>query len=547
MAQGAPALQLLARATQALKAGRPGDAVPLLREAAAMQPGNPGVQHDLGLACLETGLLSEAVTALRKAVAVNPRFTDAHFRLGMALEQAGEVREAIVAYDRATELLPSFTEAWYRAGALVFLLGHRMEAIGCFRRAAAAGPKTTFGRLGKARALLAEDRDAEAEKVLRQTLALDPGCAVAQDLLGNLLASDGRFAEARVLFERAVAQAPGMAGTYYDLVRCWRLTQADADLLARMAAALGTPGLAPEQRMRVHLAIGKAADDLGDYELAMRHFDTADEVRRRVAAFDADAFEREIDRMVGRFTPELVARAPELGVAEPRPVLIVGMPRSGTTLTEQIISGHPDAAAAGELSFWGDRGTEWLQAGAAGLKAPFLQEAGRDYLALLRTVSPSAARVTDKMPFNFIWAGLIHLALPHATIIHCRRQPIDSALSIHQTHFNPQVAFPTGGAELVRYFHNYQRLTAHWRRVLPVDRFIEIDYESLTDAPEPVIRRMVAACGLPWSDVCLRPELNQRSVKTPSKWQARQPIYRDAVARWRRYEPWLGPLRALLS
>jgi hypothetical protein len=155
--------------------------------------------------------------------------------------------------------------------------------------------------------------------------------------------------------------------------------------------------------------------------------------------------------------------------------------------------------------------------------------------------------VTDKMPFNFLWAGLIHVAFPRAIIIHCRRAPIDTALSIHQTHFHPGLAFPTGGAELVAYFHGYQRLMDHWRNVLPVDRFIEVDYEDLTRAPEPVIRRIIAASGLAWHDSCLRPELNPRTVKTPSKWQTRQPIYRTSVERWRRYEPWLGPLRALVD
>jgi hypothetical protein len=155
--------------------------------------------------------------------------------------------------------------------------------------------------------------------------------------------------------------------------------------------------------------------------------------------------------------------------------------------------------------------------------------------------------VTDKMPFNFLWAGLIHVAFPRAIIIHCRRAPVDTALSIHQTHFHPSLALPTGGAELVAYFRSYHRLTDHWRSVLPADCFLEVDYEELTRAPEPAIRRIIAACGLPWHDACLRPEANPRAVKTPSKWQTRQPIYRTSVARWRRYEPWLGPLRALVD
>jgi Sulfotransferase family len=242
-----------------------------------------------------------------------------------------------------------------------------------------------------------------------------------------------------------------------------------------------------------------------------------------------------------------MAYASRLGSTDPKPVLIVGMPRSGTTLVEQIISSHSDVQAAGELHFWNKRGPEWLLSGEVGVETSFVSQAAADYLSLLRSFGPRAARVTDKMPFNFLWAGLIHLAFPQATIIHCRRSPVDTALSIHQTHFHPGLVFPTGGEELVRYFRSYKRVMQHWRTVLPQDRLLDVDYEELTRDPEPVIRAIITACGLTWNDACLRPEANTRAVRTPSKWQARQPIYRNSVARWRRYEPWLGPLRALVD
>jgi len=573
-----PVAPLLALATELLSAGRPADAIVPLGEAALLEPSNPIIQHDLGLACLEVGRVPEAIAALQRAVAINPHYTDAHFRLGIALEKLGDIGRAIAAYDRATELLPSLTEAWFRAGALVYTLGHRDEAIGCFRRAAATGGKTSFGRLGKARALLTEDRDQEAELVLRKTLALDPGNAMAHDLLGNLLSEFGRFDEARECLQRAIEIAPLLAGSYYDLVRCRPATSEDDGLLPRMEAALDTPGLEAAQRLRLHLAIGKVAEDLGDCALAMRHFDAADAVRRTSGSFDSAAFDIEIDRLIARCTPEFIARAPELGSPNATPVFILGMPRSGTTLVEQTVSSHPEVGAGGELNFWNERGAAWHRSGmagsvlaesdlaqsgstdsraaesagaaesrAAGSDAPFLAKAAADYLKVLRGIAPKAARVTDKMPFNFLWAGLIHVAFPRAIIIHCRRTAIDTALSIHQTQFHPGLAFPTGGPELVAYFRSYRRITDHWRCVLPADRFLEVDYEELTREPGPIIRRMIAACGLPWHDACLRHERNTRAVKTPSKWQTRQPIYRTSVARWRRYEPWLGPLRALVD
>jgi Flp pilus assembly protein TadD len=538
---------LLGLATEFLRAGRPADAIAPLREAALLQPSNPTIHHDLGLACLEVGRLPDAIAALQRAIASNPSYTDAYFRLGIAFEKVGNIGGAIVAYDRATELVPTLTEAWFRAGALVCTLGHRDEAIDCFRRAASTGGRSSFGRLGKARALLTEDRTQEAEQVLRQTLSVDPKNAMAHDLLGNLLTEFGRFDEARECFKRVIEIAPLLAGSYYELVRCRPVTSDDCGLLQRMEAALVTPELEAAQRLRVHLAIGKAAEDLGDYVLAMQHFDAADDVRRGAVLFDSAAFAIEIDRLIARCTPEWVARAAELGSRDATPVLIIGMPRSGTTLVEQIVSSHPEVRAGGELHFWAGRGAAWHCSGTAGTETPFLAKAAADYLGVLRAIAPGASRVTDKMPFNFLWAGLIHKAFPRAIILHCSRTAVDTALSIHQTHFHPSLAFPTGGAELVSYFRNYQRLMDHWHSVLPADRFIEVEYEDLTRAPEPVIRRIIAGCGLPWHDACLHPELNPRRVNTPSKWQARQPIYSSSVARWRRYEPWLGPLRALVD
>ena len=375
---------LLALATKFLRAGQPAEAIAPLREAALLKPSDPIIQHDLGLACLEAGRIPDAIAALQLAVTSNPRYSDAYLRLGVALEKLGDIGGAIVAYDRATELHPSLTEAWFRAGALVYMLGHRDEAIGCFRRAAATGGETSFGRLGKARALLTEDRNQEAEQVLRRTLTRDPKNAMAHDLLGNLLTEFGRFDEARQCFERAIALAPLLAGCYYDLVRCRPVTSDDDDLLQRMKAALDTPGLEAGQRVRLHLALGKAGDDLGDYALAMHHFDAADAVRRGSLSFDSAAFAIEIDRLIARCTAEWMGRASQSGSCDRTPVLIVGMPRSGTTLVEQIISNHPAVGAGGELHFWNERGAAWHQSSAPGNDTAFLAKAAADYLGVLR-------------------------------------------------------------------------------------------------------------------------------------------------------------------
>jgi hypothetical protein len=314
-----------------------------------------------------------------------------------------------------------------------------------------------------------------------------------------------------------------------------------------MRSALIAPGLTTDARLKVHLALGKALDDLGDPAAAMQHFDDADALRSNLLRFDAAAFESRVDRLIEHFTPDLIARASTIGNGDATAVLIMGLPRSGTTLVEQILSSHPQVHGGGELPFWTERGGRWEQTNLDRAVPADFVTLGAEYLSLLRGLARQAVRVIDKMPLNILWAGLIHLVLPHATLIHCRRASIDVAISVHRTYFNPHASFPTGGRALVAAIRAVERLAAHWRRVLPADRFIEVEYEQLVRHPEPTVRSLIVACGLPWDEACLRPEHNARVIKTPSKWQARQPIHCDAIDSWRRYEPWLGPLAALVS
>ncbi len=219
------------------------------------------------------------------------------------------------------------------------------------------------------------------------------------------------------------------------------------------------------------------------------------------------------------------------------------MPRSGTTLVEQILSSHAEVAGGGELHFWAQQ--DLSRANLSAIAGGDLSAVASDYLTLLRTISPTAARVTDKMPFNFGLLGVIHRIFPRATLIHCRRHPIDTCLSIYTTSFESSLDFAADRRSLVAFYRQYQRLMTHWRAVLPLERLIEVNYEDLVADPEPHSRRIVAACGLDWDEACLSPHQNRRPVMTASMWQARQPIYGGSVERWRRYEPWLGELRDL--
>jgi hypothetical protein len=316
-------------------------------------------------------------------------------------------------------------------------------------------------------------------------------------------------------------------------------------LLRRIEAVLQRDGLNDYQRSNLQLARGKVFDDLAHYEKAMEAWDAASQARARIVPFNADVFDGLIELLIGMYTPETFARLASSGNHDRTPAFILGMPRSGTTLCEQVLASHPKVTGAGELSFWDGASQAAFERRETGIDGSFIDECATQYLKVLRRISATSERVSDKNPLNFLAVGLIHAVFPQAAIIHCRRNVLDTALSIHQTHFATWTAMPTGGEDLVRYFRSYERLMAYWRAVLPPGRMLEVDYERLTSSPEDEIRRIVEYVGLEWDDACLRPQDNPRVVRTPSRWQVRQPINTKSVERWRRYEPWLGPLAAL--
>lgn len=540
-----PAARALARATNLRQQRKYREALESMRLAASLEPNSAVVFHDLGLTYLEAGLPAEAAAAFKRATQIKPTFAHAFWRLGVALELCGEIDAAVEAMRKATELQPRLPDAQFRLGGLLEQLGHSDEAGARYRRVLAGGPDARLRRLAEARALLIEGQSGQAERKLRRAIEIEPNDVETLTLLGFTLTYAGGFEEAASCFERALAQPErGQIHLYYDLFRCRKITADDAALLQRLRSALSEPRRADNTSVKLQLALGKALEDLGQYGEAMQAFDAAADLRERASSFDVAAFERHVDEIIERFSAKFIEARRGSGNPDPTPVLIFGMPRSGTTLCEQIVSSHPMVHGAGELHFWNRRGA--LIDGAAILDDEFFARAATDCLRQLKEHASDAARVTDKNPFNFQWAGLIHVGLPGAAMIHCRRSPIDTALSIHQTFFPGGVRLPTGGAALVRYYRAYERLIDHWRRALPPDRFLDVDYEDLTAAPEETSRRMIAHIGLEWDDRCLRPEMNSRRVKTASRWQVRQPIYRSSVERWRKYEPYLGALADLI-
>ena len=394
------------------------------------------------------------------------------------------------------------------------------------------------------RALLIEGDDIEAETQLRRVLAEDAASADAHWLLGRILTERGQFAEAGASYERALVAAPAKAGVWYDLVRLRTLTDSARPLIRRMLAAANEVDVA-DDRVKVHLAIAKAYDDLDDCASAIRHITKANQARKSLATFDREATKRHVDALIARFTRGFLERRAAQGDPSEAPVMIVGLPRSGTTLVEQILSAHPLVEGAGELHFWSTHDPLFEPQPTEAWWSTYQPTTARSYLDALSRAGPGADRVIDKNPFNFFRLGLIHIVFPRAILIHCRRHPIDTCLSIAANYLAPRSDLPVDPEDMVFYYRQYDRLMDHWRAALPADRLIKVDYESLIADPEGVSHRLIDALGLAWDPACLRPEENPRRVKTNSAWQVRQPVYSASVERWRRYEPWLGHLRAL--
>jgi tetratricopeptide (TPR) repeat protein len=499
---------------QHFDAKRWAEAIPPFREIAQLDPNNPQAHHDLGMTLLFCGRPAEAAASLERAVELKPDFSSALGHLAAALHQVGREREALLAYQR--------------------LSGSADDPIS--------------RRFYLAQALRMEGKLKEAENEVRGLLADAPQMARARALLGELLSNRGLFEEAA----RHLAQAAEVfPPAFLELTVVKRMTETDRPLMDRMRTLADGPGLDALPRINVQFGLGKAYDDLGDHAEAMRHYEAANRLRAMTVRFDRAALAARYDNLIENFTADALERARQSLTrracpGDDLPVFIVGMPRSGTTLVEQILSSHPAVSAGGELNFWADRLGGWVAPTIGAVEAGALAKAAEDFCAELRRIGPDALLVTDKTPGNFELLWLIRLAFPDAPIIHCRRNPVDTCLAIFFKNFSARQGYACERGDLVFFYRQYERLMDHWRRALPSERFTEVEYETLVADREAETRRLIVFCGLNWDDACLAPERNNRVVKTPSLWQVRQPVYNTSVERWRRYERWLGELRELL-
>lgn len=498
-------------------------------EACRVMPEDAEVWNHLGLTLIYLGRRADAVKAFAAARDRRPDHPFAEQNLAAALRDSGQDAESIEAWKRVVRRFPNQLAAHMALGELYMGRGQYEESITAGKAATRSAPGAAQAWIMLALALSEAGRTAEAETHLRKAVALDANDPVPNSVLGFWLQEQGRFDEAGPYLEFALRLQPTSGIAHYRLLRAKKVTEEDRGNLAeleRMATAPDTPA---QDAAYMHYALGKGYEDLGEYETSMGHYDRANELTFNALhgekGWDREAYAAEITSRIEKPLVEGAGNDSEL------PVFIVGMIRSGTSLVEQILSTHPDIGGGGEQVFWQENEKRFPE-----------EDVASEYLRLLTKLAPGKARVTDKLPTNYVLLGTMHAAFPNARIIHLTRSPIDNCLSVYTTAYQRPPAFAHNKSNIVFGYQEYQRMMDHWRKVLPADRFMDVSYEELIADREGVTRRMIEFLGLDWDDAVLNHESNTRSVRTPSLWQVRQPLYGTSVERWKRFEPWLGDL-----
>jgi tetratricopeptide (TPR) repeat protein len=565
--------------------GKTAEGLRFLRKAVARHPGNAVFHNNLGLVLKSAGQLDQAETHCREAIRLQPTFAEAWFSLGVVQEERGKLQDAAASYVQATALRPAHYKALVNLAGVLVELGSYNDAVKACDSALRLQPAVTEASLILGRALIEMGESDQAERRIREALQYNPGNSRLSIALANALTELGRLDEANAVYDQlreetpedaevcfgmgTVAQAlgnhpaalahygkaielqPAHAQAVLGLSAARRYTTEDSTLIDGFERLLQRGHLSPRDTVALHFALGKMHDDCRAYDRAFEHYAAANALKREQVRFDREMHARYVDSLIEAYSPELVrAKADTVSVDDELPVFIIGMPRSGTTLVEQVIASHPSVKAGGEMphlrrvvrSLAAQAGTDGsYPACVESLDATFAHQLAWSYIEKLPARTSGEIRVTDKMPSNFFHAGLIAILFSKARIIHCRRDPMDVCLSIFFQPFSRAHPYAFDLGDLGHYYRHYERLMSHWRSVLG-ERLFEVQYADLVGDPESISRRLIDHCGLEWNDQCLQFDRSRGAVRTASQWQVRQPIYKTSLQRWKHYERHLSPL-----
>ncbi|TGQ71432.1 MAG: tetratricopeptide repeat protein [Mesorhizobium sp.] len=537
------------QALQLHQAGRRQEAEAIYRQVLERKANHAAAAHFLGLLLHQTGRSDEGLDLLERSVSLQPRNPDFLNNFGTVMRDLGRVPAAVDFFRGAVDLRPDQLAARDNLGSSLKQLGRFEEAEDIFRGTVQRNGFHVRARIGLAETLQEAGRLDEALAVFREALTIRPKDAELLHGLGVGLMEKGKLDEAADLFRQALAISPGMARAWLMLTQVKRQKEGDAEL-AGMEAQHAKAAPDSLARMQLAFGLGKANDDLKDYGKAFDYFAEGNAIRRKGIDYDPVRTRAEFEAMKTVFDAGFFEKHRPSSIGDDAPIFVVGMPRSGTTLVEQIIASHPQVYGAGELSILKTAvgkqfpltmpgGFPWGVSEAADTD---FAEAGQAYLDMLHRSFPGIRHVTDKMPGNFLLIGFIHMMMPKARIIHCARDAAATCLSIYKVHFrgdSHRYGYDLG--ELADFHNLYTDIMAHWHKVLP-GVVHDVRYEDFVADQDGQTRALIAHLGLPWDDKVLSFHETDRPVRTASAAQVRQPMYQGSVDLWKRYGDRLKPL-----
>jgi len=555
------------------------NAVELVSRAVLTLPDQPMYHASLGQAYTALGKLTEAQSSFQNAIAINPDFVAAHSNMGNVLKEMGHLEKAVDSYQKALALNPDLPATWYNLANSQHELGRLSDAVGSYEKAIHLKPASleahnnlgltlqSLGRNSEAaicyqKAIDIQPQFVEAHNNLgnvyremghledaaakyRDALAINSNFAEAHDNFGKTLMDMGRMDEALISFRHAIRINPESAESYRHITILKKFTEIDNDVQSMQGLF---ERLDSRDAGKIHLSfgLGKAFEDMQDYDGAFKYFLAGNRLLKESREGRVGNYETLFKAQMELFGSSLFEKFLSTGHQDETPIFILGMPRSGSTLVEQILASHLDVHGGGELD---------ILAGIHASNMPgnhlwdtnLLEGMGKSYIKSVRSISPTTRFITDKMPRNFLFIGLIKLILPNAKIIHCCRNSMDTCLSIFKSYFaGPGHEYANDLVDLGQYFKLYKTLMEHWKTLFP-DFIHDIHYEEIVADPERQIRLLLRQCNLEWDANCLKFYDTSRPVRTASAQQVRQPIYTNSVEGWKRYETQLKPLKDTLK
>ena len=547
------ALANLGNVMQAL--GRYDEAVARYGQALELQPNSAATTANLANALLQLGQPLAAIENYEAALAIEPGLVDARRSLADALLAQGMPSEALHQITLAAGSQPEAPEILVSKGNILQELGRSDEAIACFETVLAALPDFTPVYCNIGNVLRQQGRLSEAIEFYEKALGLDPNYVEGHYDLGIVWKERGDQEKALSSFRRAIALDRHFTKAWHAIASLGRSNLNDEDVQTMQQALRSSPEYSPEQRMHLEFALGKVQENDGNHNEAIEHYHTANRLRRAAVDYSVERDETVFDSLKATFDSNFLDRWSQVGAADTTPIFIIGMPRSGTTLVEQIIASHSSVFGGGELltlpraiteRFPMQGGVDYTAALETASASDF-EFVANSYISSIRELDGEARHITDKLPTNFLNVGLIKILFPNARVIHCVRDARDTCYSIYKHFFSARGHhYAYDMEELGHYYNLYADLMAHWRQVIP-DGFFDLHYESMVAEQETTTRALLDACGLPWDPACLKFHKTTRPVATISAPQVRQPIYAGSVGAWRNYEGSLAPLLRVLD